>query len=64
MTFSNDIPCDFLPIAYSLLDLISVQHLYNGLKLGKDEIESIAIWEQGEGGWDGALQKAESWLVY
>ncbi|KAI5114589.1 hypothetical protein M0805_007854, partial [Coniferiporia weirii] len=39
-------------------------HLYNGLKLGKDEIESVEVWEKGEDGWDEALKKAESWLVY
>ncbi|KAL1966576.1 hypothetical protein VTN77DRAFT_3987 [Rasamsonia byssochlamydoides] len=38
-------------------------HLYNGLKLGKDEIESVAVWHN-ENGWDEALKKAESWLVY
>ncbi|KAN0069661.1 Protein of unknown function (DUF952) domain containing protein [Elaphomyces granulatus] len=37
-------------------------HLYNELKLGKDEIESVAVWKN-EGGWDDALKKAESWLV-
>lgn len=39
------------------------KHLYNGLKLGKDEIESVAVWKN-ENGWDEALKKAESWLVY
>ncbi|THH08565.1 hypothetical protein EW145_g2627 [Phellinidium pouzarii] len=39
-------------------------HLYNGLKLGKDEIDSVAVWEKGEDEWDAALRKAESWLVY
>ncbi|CAI7666992.1 unnamed protein product [Penicillium manginii] len=38
-------------------------HLYNGLKLGKDEVESIAIW-QNDGGWDKALNGAKPWLVY
>jgi len=38
-------------------------HLYNGLKLGKDEVESVAIWENS-GGWEEALKKAEGWLVY
>ena len=38
-------------------------HLYNGLKLGKDEVESVAVWEN-EGGWDVALTKAENWLIY
>lgn len=40
------------------------QHLYNGLKLGKDEIESVAVWEKGEDDWDTALKEAASWLVY
>lgn len=39
-------------------------HLYNGLKLGKGEIESVARWERTEGGWDDALEKAADWLVY
>ncbi|KAJ5132243.1 hypothetical protein N7448_006401 [Penicillium atrosanguineum] len=38
-------------------------HLYNGLKLGKEEVESIAIW-QNEDGWDKALEGAEPWLLY
>ncbi|OQD77733.1 hypothetical protein PENDEC_c002G02954 [Penicillium decumbens] len=38
-------------------------HLYNGLKLGKEEVESIAIW-QNENGWDKALDGAEPWLLY
>ncbi|KAJ5156144.1 hypothetical protein N7492_008947 [Penicillium capsulatum] len=38
-------------------------HLYNGLKLGSDEVESIAIW-QNEDGWDKALSGAKPWLVY
>ncbi|KAJ5693167.1 hypothetical protein N7462_002590 [Penicillium macrosclerotiorum] len=37
-------------------------HLYNGLKLGKDEVESIAIW-QNEDGWDKALTGAKAWLL-
>ncbi|THH14877.1 hypothetical protein EUX98_g9548 [Antrodiella citrinella] len=40
-------------------------HLYNGLKLGKDEVESVAVWENhGDAGWEEALKKAEGWLVY
>lgn len=39
-------------------------HLYNGLKLGKAEIESVAVWENTAEGWDDALSKAQSWLVY
>ncbi|RAL08234.1 DUF952 domain-containing protein [Aspergillus homomorphus CBS 101889] len=38
-------------------------HLYNGLKLGKDEVESIAIWTN-EDGWDKALMQAKPWLLY
>ncbi|PIG81097.1 hypothetical protein AARAC_010293 [Aspergillus arachidicola] len=38
-------------------------HLYNGLKLGKDEVESIAIWFN-HSGWDYALSQATPWLVY
>ncbi|KAA8647355.1 hypothetical protein EYZ11_007244 [Aspergillus tanneri] len=38
-------------------------HLYNDLKLGKDEVESIAIWTNDQG-WDNALTKAKPWLVY
>ncbi|TFY79926.1 hypothetical protein EWM64_g4085 [Hericium alpestre] len=38
-------------------------HLYNGLKLGKNEVESVVFWKN-EGGFDEALQKAEGWLVY
>lgn len=40
-------------------------HLYNGLKLGKDEIENVEVLTQGEGGWDTAIMKAEEeWLVW
>ena len=39
------------------------QHLYNGLKLGKDEVESISIWTN-EDGWDRALTQAKPWLLY
>ncbi|KAJ5574283.1 uncharacterized protein N7459_008710 [Penicillium hispanicum] len=38
-------------------------HLYNGLKLGKEDVESIAIW-QNEEGWDKALNGAKPWLQY
>ena len=38
-------------------------HLYNGLKLGKDEAESVRVLENS-GGWDAALKEAEDWLVY
>ncbi|KAG6857171.1 hypothetical protein H0H87_008236 [Tephrocybe sp. NHM501043] len=39
-------------------------HLYNDLKLGKDEIESVHVLEKGEGGWDAALIGANDWLVW
>lgn len=39
-------------------------HLYNEFKLGKDEVESVQIWERGLDGWDSALQAAEAWLAY
>ena len=41
-------------------------HLYNGLKVGKDEVESVQRWENDKegAGWDDALKKAEDWLVY
>ncbi|KAL4890861.1 hypothetical protein BDV59DRAFT_79168 [Aspergillus ambiguus] len=38
-------------------------HLYNGLKLGKDEVESIAIWSN-DNGWDKALSASKPWLIY
>ncbi|KAE8159510.1 hypothetical protein BDV40DRAFT_273077 [Aspergillus tamarii] len=38
-------------------------HLYNGLRLGKDEVESIAIWFN-DNGWDNALSQATPWLVF
>jgi uncharacterized protein (DUF952 family) len=40
-------------------------HLYNGLKLGKDEIESVEVLEKGAGGWDAAVASARSsWLQW
>lgn len=45
-------------------------HLYNGLKLGKDEVEIVWVLENNGdngdngGGWDAALKEAEDWLVY
>ncbi|KAJ5959988.1 uncharacterized protein N7479_007138 [Penicillium vulpinum] len=38
-------------------------HLYNGLKLGREEIESVAIWQNDEG-WNKALTAAKPWLLY
>lgn len=46
----------------NLLIQLQPKHLYNGLKLGKDEVESIAIW-QNDGGWDKALDGAKPWLL-
>lgn len=41
-------------------------HVYNGLRLGEAEIESIAEWEQDSEGWDTVIEvaKSESWLIY
>ncbi|TFK49736.1 hypothetical protein OE88DRAFT_1632639, partial [Heliocybe sulcata] len=41
-------------------------HLYNGPKLGKNEVESVKALDKLEGGWEEAVQKAqlEGWLVY
>lgn len=39
-------------------------HLYNGLRLGREEVESVRILERGSHGWDSALKAADSWLLY
>lgn len=39
-------------------------HLYNGGRLGSDEVESVVLWEKTETGWDEALERAKGWLVY
>lgn len=39
-------------------------HLYNGLKLGRDEVDSMQSWVRNEEGWHEALKQAEDWLVY
>ncbi|KAH8096753.1 hypothetical protein BXZ70DRAFT_1009435 [Cristinia sonorae] len=42
-------------------------HLYNGLKLGEDEVDSVRVLERDldkEDGWEEALKNAEGWLVY
>ncbi|EPT05006.1 hypothetical protein FOMPIDRAFT_1045674 [Fomitopsis schrenkii] len=40
-------------------------HLYNGLKLGKDEVESVATWERHEGeSWEDVAEREKSWLIY
>ncbi|KAL2001753.1 hypothetical protein VTN02DRAFT_1307 [Thermoascus thermophilus] len=38
-------------------------HLYNGLKLGRDEVESLAVWKN-ENGWEETLKKVKPWLLY
>ncbi|OJJ46989.1 hypothetical protein ASPZODRAFT_131906 [Penicilliopsis zonata CBS 506.65] len=38
-------------------------HLYNGFRLGRKEVESVAVWDN-QGGWDKALAGAEDWLLY
>ncbi|PPQ83279.1 hypothetical protein CVT25_004015 [Psilocybe cyanescens] len=40
-------------------------HIYNGLRLGKDEIESVVEWER-QTGWDETINKAtaEGWFIY
>jgi uncharacterized protein (DUF952 family) len=39
-------------------------HLYNGLKLGRDEVDSMQSLTRTDEGWDQALRQAEDWLVY
>ncbi|KAH9910580.1 hypothetical protein B0H21DRAFT_704959 [Amylocystis lapponica] len=40
-------------------------HLYNDLKVGKGEVESMAMWKKEEGeGWDEVLERVKEWLVY
>ncbi|KAI0090534.1 hypothetical protein BDY19DRAFT_715394 [Irpex rosettiformis] len=50
-------------------------HLYNGLKLGNDEVDEVVVWEReeeeeeeknGRKGWEEVVKKAEEdgWLVY
>ncbi|PTU25035.1 hypothetical protein P175DRAFT_0498144 [Aspergillus ochraceoroseus IBT 24754] len=38
-------------------------HLYNGLKLGRDEVESIGVWTNDHG-WEKSLAQAKPWLLY
>ncbi|RJE19289.1 hypothetical protein PHISCL_08377 [Aspergillus sclerotialis] len=38
-------------------------HLYNGLNLGRQEVESMAVW-RNDNGWDNALNRARPWLIY
>lgn len=39
-------------------------HLYNGFKLGKEEIESVQVWTKGDS-WEDAVSRAQDdgWLV-
>ncbi|KAG8221803.1 hypothetical protein J3R82DRAFT_2136 [Butyriboletus roseoflavus] len=42
-------------------------HLYNELRLGREEVESVRVLERGEGGWQEVIEKDEgfkAWLVY
>ena len=41
-------------------------HLYNALCLKNEEIDSIAEWERGGDGWDGAVNNAreDGWLIF
>ncbi|RMJ25053.1 hypothetical protein PHISP_04072 [Aspergillus sp. HF37] len=39
-------------------------HLYNGLKLGRDEVESLGVWKNEDDCWDKALRQARPWLLY
>lgn len=40
-------------------------HLYNGLKLGHVEVDSMQAWTRTEGGgWEEALKQAEEWLAF
>ncbi|CRL30903.1 Protein of unknown function DUF952 [Penicillium camemberti] len=38
-------------------------HLYNGLNLGRDDVESIAVWIN-EHGWEKVLLQAGPWLLH
>lgn len=40
-------------------------HLYNDLKVGSEEVESVAAWDRREGeSWDDVIKRGEDWLVY
>ncbi|KAH7890284.1 hypothetical protein F5I97DRAFT_1834256 [Phlebopus sp. FC_14] len=41
-------------------------HLYNGLRLGREEVESVLVVPNGEAGWEEALSEdaVAGWLVY
>ena len=40
-------------------------HLYNGLKLGRDEVEGVAMWVRREGeSWEDVVEREKDWLIY
>ncbi|KJA30062.1 hypothetical protein HYPSUDRAFT_32125 [Hypholoma sublateritium FD-334 SS-4] len=41
-------------------------HLYNDLRLGKNEVESVVKWERGSNDWNAAINKAkeDAWFIY
>ena len=41
-------------------------HLYNSLRIGRDEFDSISEWKKESADWDHVVDKAkdEEWLVY
>ncbi|KIJ63954.1 hypothetical protein HYDPIDRAFT_112442 [Hydnomerulius pinastri MD-312] len=39
-------------------------HLYNGFKLGKDEVDDILVVERGDGEWEAAIQEVQGWMIY
>ncbi|KAI0337474.1 hypothetical protein BDW22DRAFT_1364134 [Trametopsis cervina] len=41
-------------------------HLYNGMKLGKDEVEEVGFWERDEKTWEEVAHEREEagWLVW
>ncbi|GJJ08167.1 hypothetical protein Clacol_002375 [Clathrus columnatus] len=40
-------------------------HLYNGLRLGKNEIDAIRVFtKEKDSSWDKALDDAQDWLIY
>ena len=40
-------------------------HLYNGLQLGRGEVESVATWARREGeSWEDVAEREKDWLIY
>jgi uncharacterized protein (DUF952 family) len=39
-------------------------HLYNGMRLGREEVDLVRVMERLPGGWDDAAERAKAWLVY